>query len=99
MYGTVARMQVKPGAKDQLTQQLHDFEALHIPGFIASYLYQMDTDPNDYYMAVIFETKESYVANAQSPEQDARYGQMRALLTSDPEWHDGAITAVNASAK
>ena len=31
------------------------------------------------------------VANADSPAQDARYRQFRALLEADPEWHDGEI--------
>jgi hypothetical protein len=30
-------------------------------------------------------------ANAASPEQHARYEQYRALLTAEPEWHDGEI--------
>ena len=91
MYGTVARMQIKPGAEGQLEQQLREFESLKVPGFVTTYVYHMDADPQTFYMAVVFDSKESYVANARSPEQDARYQQMRALLDSDPEWHDGEI--------
>lgn len=91
MYGTVARMRVKQGAESQLEQQLREFEGLKVPGFVTTYVYRMDADPQTYYMAVVFDSKESYVANARSPEQDARYQQMRALLESDPEWHDGEI--------
>jgi quinol monooxygenase YgiN len=93
MYGTIARMQVKPGAEQALQQQLRDFEALKVPGFITTYIYRMDADPNVYYLAVVFESKDAYWANARSPEQAARYQQMRALLASDPEWHDGEIVA------
>jgi len=99
MYGTVARMRIKPGAEDQLTKELQGFEALKVPGFIASYVYRTDADPHECYMAVMFENKAAYVANAESPEQDARYRQLRALLESDPEWHDGEITASAASAQ
>ncbi|HLY31246.1 MAG TPA: antibiotic biosynthesis monooxygenase family protein [Ktedonobacterales bacterium] len=98
MYGTVARMRVRPGAHDQLLQQLRDFEAIHVPGFVATYVYQTDADPNDYYMAVLFETKAAYDANAESAEQNARYQQMRALLESDPEWHDGVVVSGGAGA-
>jgi hypothetical protein len=42
-------------------------------------------------MAVVFADKDAYVANAQSPEQDARYQAMRALMESDPEWNDGEV--------
>jgi hypothetical protein len=39
----------------------------------------------------VFETKAAYIANAGSPEQDARYQQLRALHVADAEWHDGEI--------
>jgi antibiotic biosynthesis monooxygenase (ABM) superfamily enzyme len=91
MYGTVARLRLKPGAKEQMDQQMREYESLKIPGYMMTHVYQMEGDPQTYYMAVVFDSKESYQANANSPEQDARYQQMRALLESDPEWHDGEI--------
>jgi hypothetical protein len=51
----------------------------------------MDAQPDEFFMAAIFESKEAYVANARNPEQDARYRQLRELLVEDPEWHDGEI--------
>jgi hypothetical protein len=42
----------------------------------------------------VFESKEAYWANAQSPEQNARFLQLRALLLDDPQWHDGVIVSV-----
>jgi antibiotic biosynthesis monooxygenase (ABM) superfamily enzyme len=98
MYGTVARMRLKPGMEGQVTQLMKDFEAQHVPGFVATYIYRMDADANDYYIAVVFTDKEKYWANAQSAEQDARYRQLRALLESDPEWHDGEIVSVSKGA-
>lgn len=91
MYGTVARMQAKPGMGQQLVDLGHSFSTEGIPGLVAEYVYQMDADPNVYYLAVVFDSKESYWANARSPEQDARYRKMRDLLAGDPEWHDGEI--------
>jgi heme-degrading monooxygenase HmoA len=84
-------MQIKPGKEQQLAALMKDFESARVPGFIAEYVYRMDADPNTYYLAVVFDSKESYWANARSPEQDARYRQMRELLESDPEWHDGEV--------
>jgi len=95
MYGTVARMHVKAGSGDQLTQIARDFEQAHVPGFIASYAYQMDANANEYLLAVVFDSKESYRANAESPEQNARFQEMLALLEREPEWHDGEIVAVS----
>lgn len=93
MYGTVARMRITPGAESQLEQQFREFESLKVPGFVTTYVYRMDADPQTYYLAVVFDSKAAYEANAHSPEQDARYQQMRALLESDPEWHDGEIVS------
>lgn len=97
MYGTVAHMRMKPDAGEALMAQLRAFGALPIPGYQATYVYQMDADPRDVYVAVIFDSKASYDANAESPEQDARYQEMLALLEGAPEWHDGEIQAVVAS--
>ena len=75
MYGTIGRYRIKPGMEEQLIEHLHVFEAAKVPGTIATYVYRMDADPNDFYIAVVFASKEAYLANAQSPEQDARYRQ------------------------
>jgi len=91
MYGTVARLRIKPGAEKQLIEMSRQESGLNIPGYIAQYVYRMDKDPNEYYLVVIFEDRESYTANADSPEQDARYREFRAMLESDPEWHDGVL--------
>lgn len=90
MYGTIARMQAKPGAAAELMALSREFEG-QIPGLVGTYVYQSDADPNVYWMAVMFTDRAAYHANAQSPEQDTRFQQMRALLAADPEWHDGEI--------
>ncbi len=96
MYGTIGRFRIKPGMEGQFRQliegQARPFEARQVPGFVVSYGYRMDADPNEYYLAVVFESREAYWANAQSAEQDARYRQWLPLLESEPEWHDGEIT-------
>lgn len=91
MYGTVARLRAKPGAEKKLIEMSQSETDLQLPGFVGQYVYRMDADPNEYYLVVVFESKEAYFANADSPEQDARYREFRALLEGDPEWHDGEI--------
>ncbi|MCZ7542296.1 MAG: antibiotic biosynthesis monooxygenase [Anaerolineae bacterium] len=91
MYGTVARMRVKPGMEDAVMRLAEMEDAVGIPGMIAQYVYRMDADPNVYYLAVVFESKAAYFANAESPEQHARYLDMLALLEGEPEWNDGEI--------
>jgi len=91
MYGTIARMQAKPGAEGQFLALSKEFEGMKIPGHQGTYIYRSEADPNTFWMAVAFADKASYEANARDPEQDKRYQQMRALLAADPEWHDGEI--------
>lgn len=97
MYGTVARMRVKLGAEERLNALMREYEELHVPGYRATYVYWMDADPREAYIAVIFDTKENYDRNADSPEQDKRYREMLTLLDGEPEWHDGEITAYAAA--
>jgi hypothetical protein len=61
------------------------------PGQIARTVYKMDADPDLFYLTAVFESEEAYRANAASPEQHERFMQLRALLLTDPEWHDGEI--------
>lgn len=96
MYGTVARIHIKPGTEERLRQQLREFEAAEVQGEIGEYVYRTDENPNEYYLAVIFTDKEAYMANADSPEQDARYRRLAKLFTDQPEWHDGEIVYVNS---
>jgi quinol monooxygenase YgiN len=95
MYGTVARFRAKPGMEAELMKLSQEFESESIPGAQAEYIYRLDSDPNEYYLVVIFESKEAYQANAASSAQDARYRKFRALLEADPKWHDGEIVYAN----
>ena len=96
MYGTVARMRVKPGMEAKLKEEMAQYESLKIPGFVSTMVYRMDRDPNELYMAVAFTDKESYTANARDPKQDERYKRMSAFLAEAPEWHDGEIIGSNS---
>ena len=91
MYGTVARMKVKPGMMDKLREMSMTPEQMSVPGLINTYVYQMDADPDTLMMAVIFSDKDAYMKNAGSAEQNQRYEQMVALLEGPPEWNDGEI--------
>lgn len=95
MYGTVARLQLKPGMEARFKELEQEFTTAEVPGYVVTYVYRMDADPNEYYLATVFESKEAYLANAASPEQDARYQKMRELLSADPEWHDGEIVSAS----
>ncbi len=90
MYGTIARLRMKPGAEEQFGQ-IEREDATEIPGFVFSYLYRADAGNNEYYLVVGFESRDAYRRNAESPEQHQRYLRYRELLEEEPEWHDGEI--------
>jgi hypothetical protein len=91
MYGTVAKMRVKQGMEQRLRDFAGGSAGRRIPGHVSSIIYRMDSDPSEYYLAVTFESKDAYVANASSPEQDADYRKLLELLDGEPEWHDGEV--------
>ena len=93
MYGTIARLRVKPDQMHELIRETQSFEQLDVPGFEFTYLVAADADANEAWLIALFVDKESYRLNAESPEQDVRYRRLRALLDADPEWHDGEVIA------
>ena len=97
MYGTIGRMRAKPGTEGRLQAEMERFEEARVPGALAVYVYRMDADPQEYYLAVIFADRAAYRANAESPEQNARFQALMALMAGEPEWHDGEIVAAHTS--
>jgi len=89
MYGTVARLRAEPGQVEQLEAEMDS----GVDGFLAAYVFESDDDPNELWLVAVFESKEAYLANADSPESHARYTRLRAGLVADPEWHDGQVLA------
>jgi len=87
MYGTIAKLRVKQEIEDALRLT----EERHPEGYISSFIYKSDKEPDVRWMVVMFEDKQTYFANADSPEQDRDYRELRKLLKEDPEWHDGEI--------
>ena len=84
MYGTIARIKIDPTKIEEL-KALGD--SMGDPaGQVARYVYLMDADPGELFLVAVFESKEAYWANAQSPEQHERCLQQHALLIVYP--HD-----------
>jgi hypothetical protein len=90
MYGTVAKMEVLPGKRDELRSVMENQMSEPVKGYVKSYAL-LENDSDTLWLTVLFEDKDSYMANADDPSQHERYMAMRALLASDPEWHDGMI--------
>lgn len=96
MYGTVAHLKVKPGELEDLLAVGSEWDREHgkVPGAVATYMYKLDADPNRLMMAVVFESRESYLRNADDPATDKWFRRFREHLAEDPEWNDGEIVQV-----
>ena len=54
MYGTIARMELKPGMEDAFTR-FGEEAAMRTPeGAVASYVYRMDAEPDVLYLRCLF---------------------------------------------
>jgi hypothetical protein len=88
MYGTIAKLKTKKGVLDEIRKM----ETGRRPaGFLGSYVFNSDQDPEEMWLVAIFESKSSYISNANSPEQDKEFRSLMQFLKADPEWHDGEI--------
>jgi quinol monooxygenase YgiN len=94
MFGTVARIQVKPGQVDAVVRHWETWNRERRPqvaGAVAGYLFKLEGKPNELIGVAVFTDRESYFASAKDPAQDRWYRGLRALLVVDPEWNDGEI--------
>jgi hypothetical protein len=94
MYGSIGRFVPQPGQEQALDQEaqrwLHE-RAPQVAGFVAAYVLIPDARPGERLALTIFDSKASYLQNAEDPAQDRWHQQVRAILAADPEWTDGEI--------
>lgn len=100
MFGTVARLKVKPGKGDELIAHGKKWsqERGPVSGEVASYVFKLEGKEDEYLLVGIFQDRETYFENANHPETDRLYREMRELLESDPEWNDGEVIEAPVSA-
>ena len=91
MYGTVARMRVKPGHDAQMRALNEERQQNPADGFVGAYVLRSDADPQEHWIVAVFRDRDVYRRNAEDPATDAQYRRMREHLEADPEWHDGEI--------
>ncbi|MDE3096208.1 MAG: hypothetical protein KGK07_09435 [Chloroflexota bacterium] len=92
MFGSMFRMRPKAGARQQVIDLMSaEGAGRTMKGFRASYV--LEDAGGDLLGLAVFDDEKTYRDNAADPEQDQWYRRLRALLESDPEWHDGAIHA------
>src|SRR3979409_1784312 len=81
LYGTIAKMKLKPGSEDKMMQAM-DGTTAHREGHVATYVFKSDADPNVHFVTTVFESKSAYKKFADSPEQTTRFQQLRELLAA-----------------
>ena len=89
-YGTVMISRLADGVSiDDWMRGVQEWQAARqVDGFQGEYTFL--ADDGRLISCVIFESKESYQALADDPEQDRWWNEKaRPLLAADPEWIDG----------
>ena len=92
MYGSIFSLKFKAGQERKLLDMFQQWEKERKPkakGSVMSLVLRPDDRPGELVGVAVFKDKASYTANANDPEQDRWYREMRKLLLADPKWQDG----------
>ena len=96
MFGTVFSMRPKPGQEKAVEGMLERWNRDRRPkvaGVVGSYLFTSKSHPGEMVGVAVFDSEVNYRRNADDPEQDRWYHELRALLQADPEWNDGVAVS------
>jgi quinol monooxygenase YgiN len=91
---TLFRFKALPGKRQALLDQFEKWEReqkSRAAGFQQTILVASNNDPNEFMGAVRWDNTANYMKNANRPEQDAWFRELRSNLASDPEWFDGTL--------
>jgi hypothetical protein len=93
MYGTVARLPVKPGMAGKLEELVREFEAtLEVDDATDIYLYQAVQGSGDWHLVIASASSpEMYMAAAAALRQQPYSTRLDTLLAGPPEWRDSTI--------
>ena len=87
MYGSIFNLKPKKGKREELINHLKINEEKPDGGLA---WYVLDPDNNGDLVAIaIFKDKESYLANAERPQQHENFMKMMEFLDEEPSWNDG----------
>ena len=95
MFGTVARIRIKPGKTEEMKAIAAEITDADPPGFVSNYVLRSKDDPNEIWLVALFESEQAYYDNAERPETNAQYEKWMQLTDGQPEWHDVHVEQVN----
>jgi quinol monooxygenase YgiN len=88
------KIKAKPGERDAVIAMFDKWQNDRRPkakGYVRSILTSNLKNPDEFMAGVMFDSKESYDANSNDPDQGAWYKDLRSHLAADPEWFDGKL--------
>ncbi len=94
MFGSVFHMTPRPGHEQQLQAQFERWNKERAPkvkGYVETLGLRKVDGSGQLIGVAVFASREDYERNAQDPEQDAWYRELRSHLTEDPMWEDGEV--------
>lgn len=95
LYGSIAEMQLKPGALEAAMGRGDGDRGPE--GSVALWVFQMDADPNQVWLVGISESEAAYRSYSESQESQQRYDEMVKGLEGEPKWHDGHVLEYRVS--
>jgi len=94
MFGTIFRVQPRPGHEQSVTEYFERWEQQrsgNVRGYTGMTVLRPAATPGELLGAVVFRDRETYEANAADPDMDRWYQQLRSHLIADPIWEDGEV--------
>lgn len=89
MYGSVGRIQIKPGRVSDLKRYIQGVDGK--PGVLAMTLVGKDGSTSDYCWIIVWSDKVAHDAFGGRAEFPAEYQHLLELSAKDPDWHSGEI--------
>jgi len=94
MFGTVARIRMKPGKTEEMKAIAAEITEIDPPGFVTNYVLRSKDDENEIWLVAIFESEKAYYDNAERPQTNEQYQKWMDLTEGQPEWHDVHVEQV-----
>ena len=94
---TLVRMVALPRKRNAVIKHMAGWEAQHgpsAPGAMGTLMGGEYDQPDVLWGMIRWDNRRNYQRNADRPEQDAWYQQLRSMLAADPEWHDCSLLGV-----
>jgi hypothetical protein len=89
MFGSVAKLKLKPGSFEEMLDVAKGFEGWAVKGRVFNAVFRSQSDPDEVWSVVGFDDEATYRANANDPPTAAQAKQWQQLIAAPPDWHDG----------